>query len=147
MLSNIYDDTFYEYSDIPPDFKEVNLMSRTDTGIDCCNLVDTIVQCKLRKKQLCWKECGTFFGSQNIYNAELDETIVRWKKLIITRNNDCNLSSILQLKSNLFIDKTFDREEFIDYCAKFEPTYKSATHRTKVFSGLSDRVYQLDQTV
>ena len=139
MLSNIYDDTFYEYSDIPPDFKEVNLMSRTDTGIDCCNLVDTIVQCKLRKKQLCWKECGTFFGSQNIYNAELDETIVRWKKLIITRNNDCNLSSILQLKSNLFIDKTFDREEFIDYCANLNPP-TSPQHTEQKYS----RDYQIE---
>jgi hypothetical protein len=54
---------FYVYYDIDPEFKEENSMSKNDTGIDACNLLDTIVQCKLRDKSLCWKECSTFFGS------------------------------------------------------------------------------------
>jgi hypothetical protein len=41
-------------------------MSRRDTGIDLCNLEDTIVQCKLRNNSLSWTDCATFFGSQNI---------------------------------------------------------------------------------
>jgi hypothetical protein len=67
-------------------------MTKNDTGIDCCNLIDTIIQCKLRKDTLTWRECSTFFGSQNIYNEELNETIIRWKKLMITRNIDCKLA-------------------------------------------------------
>jgi hypothetical protein len=59
-LSNEYGQDFYEYSDIDPEFKEINQMSKNDTGIDCCNLIDSIVQCKLRKDTLTWKECATF---------------------------------------------------------------------------------------
>ncbi len=36
-LSKEYDKLFYEYNDIEPDFKELNKMSRDDTGIDCCD--------------------------------------------------------------------------------------------------------------
>ena len=46
-------------------------------------LIDTILQCKLRKNTLNWKECSTFFGSQNIYSNELNKPIIRWDKLII----------------------------------------------------------------
>ena len=48
-LSQEYKQVFYEYSDIDPEFKELNGMSKNDTGIDLSNLVDTIVQCKLIK--------------------------------------------------------------------------------------------------
>lgn len=67
QLSKEYKRNFYEYDDIDPDFKEKNQMTRDDTGIDCCDLIDTIVQCKLRKDTLTWKECSTFFGSQNLF--------------------------------------------------------------------------------
>ena len=60
---------FLEYGDIPPDFKEEHYMSKNDTGIDLCNMIDSIVQCKLREKQLSWKECSTFFASQNSVNS------------------------------------------------------------------------------
>jgi len=76
---------FYVYYDIDPEFKEENSMSKNDTGIDACNLLDTIVQCKLRDKSLCWGECSTFFGS-NISTNDNGELITKWKKMIITRN-------------------------------------------------------------
>ena len=57
-----------------------------------------------------------FFGSQNIFNEETNEAIIRWKKLIITRNNDCKLATNLQEKHRLFIDKTYSRDELISYC-------------------------------
>ena len=103
-LSEEHKRIFYEYSDIDPDFREENKMSKTDTGIDCCNLIDTIVQCKLRKNTLTWKECSTFFGSQNVYDETLNKPIVKWEKLIITRNNECKLAPNLQEKYRLFID-------------------------------------------
>lgn len=94
-LSEEYNKPFYEYDDIDPTFKEINKMSRNDTGIDCCDLDNTIVQCKLRKNTLTWKECSTFFGSQVIFCPELKKPIVRWNNLIITRNTDCTLSENL----------------------------------------------------
>jgi hypothetical protein len=52
QMSKKYKQLFYEYNDIDPTFKELNKMTRNDTGIDACNLIDTNVQCKLRKDSL-----------------------------------------------------------------------------------------------
>ena len=114
-LSEEYKTFFYEYADIDPEFKELNQMTKTDTGIDCCNLIDTIVQCKLRKNTLTWEDCATTFGSMNMYDEKLKDIIVRWKKLIITRNNDCKLSKNLKDKYRLFIDKPYNRDELIKF--------------------------------
>jgi hypothetical protein len=105
---------FYEYDDIEPKFKEINKMSPNDTGIDCCNLIDTIVQCKLRNKTLTWNDCSTFFGSQNI--TINNEKIIRWKNLFIARNQECKLSNNLLFRNDLFIDKTYKTEDIINYC-------------------------------
>ena len=105
---------FYEYDDIEPKFKEINKMSPNDTGIDCCNLIDTIVQCKLRNKTLTWNDCSTFFGSQNIMSN--NEKIIRWKNLFIARNQECKLSNNLLFRNDLFIDKTYKTEDIIKYC-------------------------------
>ncbi len=117
-LSEEYNKLFYEYNDIDPTFKEQNKMSRNDTGIDCCDLLNTIVQCKLRSKTLTWGECGTFFGSQNIFSQELGKTIVRWDNLIIARNSDCELSENLLERYNfkLFIDRPYSKNRLIEFC-------------------------------
>ena len=117
-LSEEYKKIFYEYDDIDPNFKEINYMSRNDTGIDASDLENTIVQCKLRKNTLNWKECSTFFGSQNIYSNELQKAIVRWENLIITRNDDCTLSENLLERYNfkLFIDRPYNKKELINFC-------------------------------
>jgi len=107
---------FYEYSDIDPEFKEINNLSKNDTGIDACNLIDTIVQCKLRDKSLSLKECSTFFASQNIFCEKKNKAIVKWEKLIITRNKDSTLSDNLKCKKKLFVDKTYDKQDMIKYC-------------------------------
>jgi len=116
QLSKQYKQLYYEYNDIDPTFKEENKMTRNDTGIDACNLIDTIVQCKLRKNTLTWEECGTFFGSQNIYDSVLKKAVVKWANLIITRNSECKLSKNLQEKHELYTDVTFSRDELITYC-------------------------------
>jgi DNA repair protein RadD len=115
-LTEEYKKQFYEYNDIDPTFKEVNKMSRNDTGIDCSDLDNTIVQCKLRKNTLTWKECSTFFGSQVIFSSELKKPIVRWDNLIITRNDDCTLSDNLLERKELFIDKPYNKNELINFC-------------------------------
>jgi len=117
-LSEEYKKPFYEYNDIDPNFKELNNMSRNDTGIDCSDLINTIVQCKLRGKSLRWEECSTFFGSQNIYCNELKKPIIRWENLIITRNTDCTLSDNLLVRQKLFIDKSYLKEDLINFCEK-----------------------------
>lgn len=115
-LTEEYKRQFYEYDDIEPTFKEQNKMSKNDTGIDCSDLINTIVQCKLRKNSLTWKECSTFFGSQVIFSSELNKPVVRWDNLIITRNNDCVLSENLLARRELFIDKVYSKEELIAFC-------------------------------
>jgi len=116
QLSKKYNQIFYEYNDIDPTFKEQNKMTRNDTGIDACNLIDTIVQCKLRKDSLRWEDCGTFFGSQNIFDSVLKKTIVKWDNLIITRNKESKLSKNLKEKQELYTDITYSRDELINYC-------------------------------
>jgi superfamily II DNA or RNA helicase len=115
-LTDQYKKIFYEYTDIDPDFREENKMSQTDTGIDCCDLDSTIVQCKLRSNNLNWGELGTFFGSQVIWSNQSKEKIIRWKNLIIARNSNSKLSYNLANKLDLFEDKTFCLDEFIEYC-------------------------------
>ena len=116
QLTKEFNEEFLTYEDISPDFKEENQMSQADTGIDCCNMKDKIVQCKLRKNNLTLKECATFFASQNSIDPETGDTIIRWKKLILARNSDCKLSTHLQSKSKMFIDKSYDLEDLIQYC-------------------------------
>ncbi len=117
-LSKEYQKQFYEYNDIDPNFKELNKMSRNDTGIDGSDMDKTIVQCKLRTNNLTWKECGTFFGSRVIFSNELNKPIIRWDTMIIARNSDCMISKNLLEKKELFIDKVFDKTELITYCEK-----------------------------
>lgn len=115
-LTEEYNEKYYEYDDIDLTYKENNRLSKTDTGIDACNMKDTIVQCKLRKDALTWKECGTFFGSQNVFNEETLQPEIKWKKLIITRNSDSKLSENLLFRKKLFIDKTYDKVDLLEYC-------------------------------
>src|SRR5437868_2956601 len=106
---------FFEYNDTDPTFKEINQMSKQDTGIDCCDTIDTIVQCKLRKDTLTWTDCGTFLASQNIFDEQQQETVVRWKKMILARN-ECHLSKHLDFHKKRYQDKVFMKQTLIDYC-------------------------------
>ena len=115
-LTDFYKTQFYHYDDIDPSFKEQNQLSRNDTGIDCCDLNNSIVQCKLRKTSLSWRECSTFFASQNVYNEKLNSSVVKWKNLIITRNSDSILSDNLKFHSKRFIDKPISKKAILDYC-------------------------------
>ena len=128
-LTEEYGKQFYEYNDIDPNFKEVNKLSQKDTGIDCCDLENTIVQCKLRKKSLTYLECATFFASSTIFSKELNKKIIRWD-LIITRN-ECSLSKELRYRSDLFIDRPYSRNELIKFCDNLiltPPKYPEIKH-------------------
>ena len=117
-LSEELNQQFYMYSDIDGNFKEENKLTQQESGIDCCNMIDTIVQCKLRKNNLCWQDVGTFFGSQNIYCEKEGKIIVRWPQMIITRNSDSKLAPNLRFRQQLFLDRKYDLKEMIEYCEK-----------------------------
>jgi superfamily II DNA or RNA helicase/CHASE3 domain sensor protein len=132
-LTDEFSRPFYEYSDIDPTYKEEHKLSKYDTGIDASDLKDTIVQCKLRDKTLNWKECSTFFGSQNIYCEKENKTIVKWKNLIITRNKDSTLSDNLKERKKLFLDRTYDKAELLKYCEELEkPKIKIVKEKVEI---------------
>ena len=87
-------------------------MSKNDTGIDACNLVDMIVQCKLRKEYLNWGDCSTFFASQNIYNKELKLYARALRTESVSKAEKYLWSSVL--KSNK-IGVKFNRQRPIDH--------------------------------
>ena len=133
-LTEEFNQIFYEYGDIDNNFKEQHHLTKRDTGIDCCNLIDTIVQCKLRNNSLSWKECSTFFGS-NICLNDNNEIKTKWKKMIITRNKDSTLSDNLKCKKNLFLDKTYDKQHMLDYCEdliKNKPNIKTINEKIEI---------------
>ena len=131
MLYEELGQVFYEYNDIDPTFKEENKMTKNDTGIDACNLIDTIVQCKLRQDTLSWRECATFFACQNQFDETIKKKIIRWDNLIITRNSDSTLTKNLKARQDLFIDKHYNRDELINYCKTIKPI-KIPTQKTKI---------------
>jgi superfamily II DNA or RNA helicase len=140
-LTEELEKVFYEYDDIEPEFKELHNMTKNDSGIDLCDLSNTIVQCKLRNKTLTWSDCSTFFGSQNSFSKEQNKTIIKWENLIITRNNDCKLSTNLLSKKNMFLDKVYDKEILIEYCEKLlinPPKYFNEKKKLEL------RDYQID---
>ena len=112
QLSQNSDSQFLHYDDIDPTFKEENSMSAYDTGIDLCNLTNSIVQCKLRKNNLTYKECSTFFASQNAHDGT--KYYVRWTDLIIARNSDSSLSE--NLANRHFTDIQYNKEDMLNYC-------------------------------
>jgi superfamily II DNA or RNA helicase len=117
-LSIKFNQKFFVYDDITSNFKEDNDLSQSDTGIDASNLIDTIVQCKLRKNNLNLKECSTFFASQNTFDNNINKIIVKWNNLILYRNSESILSNNLQFKldKKMFIDKDLSRQDILDYC-------------------------------
>ena len=129
-LSEQNENTFYEYDDINPSFKEDNRMSKQDTGIDASDLDKSIVQCKLRMNNLTLKECSTFFASQVIMCKETKKPIIRWEKMILSRNSESKLSEHLQFSKDeeRFEDITFETKEVLNYCQYLlnnPPTYDS----------------------
>ena len=137
------DDIYLEYSDINPDFKEKYQMSKNDTGIDLCNLINTLVQCKLRNNNLTWKECATFFASQNAIDDD-GEPYVKWKKLIIARNADSKLSSNMRDNIRRFLDKTYDISVLKEYCKSIMMSYIPIEDDVVTQSKLILRDYQED---
>lgn len=117
-LTEDYNRPFYEYNDIPPDYKEKNHMNKY-CEIDACDLIDTIVHCKFKEKTLAFVDCTAFLTS-SMYKNESNEFAFFWNKFIIARNKESKLYHCIKKKinDNLLIDKQYTREEVILYCKK-----------------------------
>lgn len=117
-LSQQYNKPFYHYTDILPSFKLENNLSKYDTGIDICDLQDSIVQVKLRSKNLSFKEVSTFLSSQLQYCNSTNKWVIKWQNPIIARNDTSTLSYQLkeQLGFNRFIDIQYNLEDFYQTC-------------------------------
>lgn len=118
QLSIKYERPFYLYQDIDPGFKEENNMTMQDTGIDACDLLHCIVQCKLYSGTISLRHCATTFACQNI-NKGAEGLLIRWPDIIIARNKDSKLSSYLSGHySSRFIPEEFCKDEMIEFCNK-----------------------------
>ncbi len=73
-LSEEYKKPFYEYDDIDSTFKEINKMSRNDTGIDCCDLDNTIVQCKPQEEYINLKRIFDIFWESRYFLPRIKKT-------------------------------------------------------------------------
>lgn len=116
-LSEENSDCFKMYEDIPKDFIEERMMTYNDTGIDCSNMTNTIVQCKNWKSTLGLKDLSTFIASQN--GCENGVSFVRWPKLILSVNKDCSFSDNLfnhSIKNGRLKTIKFDINKIISYC-------------------------------
>ena len=143
-LSEEYRTPYYEYLDIPSDFKEKNNLSILDTGIDCCDLNNSIVQCKLRTNSLTWKECSTFIASKNAFDEEKGVEFVRWQNAIISRNDCSSLSINLEFHKFRFIDKQFNLKEMYDYCDNIKPEEFVKNMENESKSDIKLRDYQIE---
>ena len=139
QLSNSDGKIYYEYEDIDADFKEDNQLSKQDTGIDFCDKIDTIGQCKLYNNSISWNELGTFFGSQNIYKD--GKTIVRWDNMIVTRINNSTYSHNMKNRMKMFRDIEYNRNEFLDFC---ENVLKNPPKMEVKINKKETRYYQQD---
>ena len=116
-LTEKYGTPFYEYNDISIYFKEEHNLTKNDCGIDCCNLIDTIVQAKLRK-HITFENCSTFFCWQNVYDEKTEQTIVKWPKMILSRPIGSTRSKVLTLRQSIYIDHLISEQKMLKYCEK-----------------------------
>jgi superfamily II DNA or RNA helicase len=121
---------FYVYEDVDIDFKEQNNLSRNDTGIDIIDMESTIVQCKLRSNTICLNDIATFLASQNVFDENINETVIRWKKLILARNDDSKLSRNVMVKYKLFDDEQYKMQDMLNYCDNISPVIISQNSET-----------------
>ena len=140
QLTTEFNRDFFEYFDIDPTFKEDNHLSKNDTGIDCCDLQDTIVQCKLRK-EIGWTNMGTFFASQNCIDKHTGKLIIRWPNLILARNDNSLVSDNLKFQMNRLNDKLYDKNTLIEYCNNL---LKNPPKCIEITSEIILRDYQLE---
>lgn len=88
---------FLLYADVAPETKRRLGMSTVDTGIDLCDGVDTIVQCKLRTGTVSLRDTATFFASMTTYVDGAYE--IAWPNALLARNACSRLSSHLAARA------------------------------------------------
>ena len=132
-LSRENEEIFYHFDHISKETRKELEWSARDCGVDVSNLVDTIVQCKLYSGYIKWSELSTFIAHQN-YSLN-GEPVIRYKKMILFRNNESKLSSnIPQQTRKLVTDYTSTRDYFINYILTDYTYYKTGQYKTTICS-------------
>jgi len=116
-LSEEYNTPFYEYNNIPLDYKKKCCINKYSC-IDACNLIDTVVQCSL-KDFLTVKDCTLMYAS-SLFHNEAGNLVSQWNNFIISRNQKSKLFHCInkKIESKVLNDKPYTREEIILYCKK-----------------------------
>jgi superfamily II DNA or RNA helicase len=106
-----------------------------DQGIDVCDVQETIVQCKLRNRNISWRDVATFMASQNAYCEETGATIVRWPQMILARNSDVGMTSQLGFYKNRFQDLPISEKKMLeDLGEMFDEEVKAESEEVKAES-------------
>lgn len=113
QLYHKYNKEFYEYSDILPEYKELHGLSKSDTGIDCSDMIDTIVQCKLRKN-IQWSNITNFIANNIELSQENNKLIVPYQNMILAKKSDAIISG--KIKKNILQFEDFNKDTLIQYC-------------------------------
>jgi hypothetical protein len=126
-LSEEYNTPFYEYNNIPIDYRKKYCINKYSC-IDACNLIDTVVKCSL-KDLLKVNDCSTMYVSSLCRN-ESGNLEWKWNNFIIARNKKSKLFPCInkKIESNTLNDKAYTREEIILYCKQLiqnPPKYPS----------------------
>ena len=131
-------DPFLLYNDIDPSFKEENNLTKTDSGIDACNLKDTIAQMKCYD-HLTLASKITNFTSSIIDVNEFNIPYVRWKAILCIPDN-CTLSEYAKHHLRCISQQKISRQELLQYC---DFLIKNPPKETKVsVKEFEDRLYQ-----
>jgi len=105
---------FLLWEDLDAATKEARGLTKADAGVDVTDGTTTLVQCKLRARNVTWRECATFFGSAvSFANGAY---IVPWKTLLLARNACSTLSRTLaELGASRPFDLPIELSEFRAY--------------------------------
>ena len=140
ILSELHDKKYLHYEDISGDFKEENGLTQNDSGIDFCDLQDTIGQCKLYSKTstITYKSLATFLAGQIINRG-----IVRWPIPMLVRLIESKVSNTLRdyIRKKRFDDIALDKKVFMDYLHTLQQNPVEFQEEKSVYS---IRPYQQD---
>ena len=105
---------FLLWEDVDATTKEACGLTKADAGVDVTDGATTLVQCKLRSRNLTWRECSTFFASAVSFTNGAYS--VPWRSLLLARNSCSTLSRTLaELGASRPFDLPIPLSEFRAY--------------------------------
>jgi len=122
LLTNSNKKLFHSYDHISDDDKESVCLPINDIGIDCTDLDNTLVQCKLYGDTISLGKLSTFLCQQiRMINGY---PTIGWKHMILARNSESKLSRNIEYFSSRIQDVTVDSDIFKQYLTDIYSYYK-----------------------